>query len=138
MPPAGMTPADHQAACNDYMWMADLPYCPETERLPFADCLDADLVEGIDYCHYGDGSNLFYNGLCWAAMKDPLWWQQWIAIQPCAGVASPQAPPGRFIQNGNGNGNGAPAAQKSNMMLYAGLGIGALVLVGGVYLLARK
>ncbi len=33
LPPPGMTPADHQSACNDYMWMADLPYCPGTSRL---------------------------------------------------------------------------------------------------------
>ncbi len=138
LPPSGVTPADHQAACNDYMWMADLPYCPGTERLEFAECLSADLVEGIDYCHYGDGSNLFYNGLCWGAMKDAAWWQQWINIQPCAGVSSPRPPPSQYVEPANGNGNGAEAVQGSKMMLYAGLGIGALVLIGGVLLLARK
>jgi hypothetical protein len=140
MPPPGMSVDDHVQACNALMGFADLPYCPGTTRLPIPSCLSQDEVAGIDYCHHGDGSSPYWNALCWGAQKDPAWWQQYITTQPCPGVSSPLAAPNAMQQDSPEGGAVVPPppAQKSNMMLYAMIGIGGVIVLGAGIYFARK
>jgi hypothetical protein len=146
---AGLIPAGYDDAdalrftgqCYELaeLGLLDLPFCPGTSRLPIPQCLSQDEVAAVDYCQHGDGSDGFWNAICWGAMKDPAWWQQYINTQPCAGVSSPQSDATTTaLPPGNGNGGRVTEPQRSNMLLYAGLGVGALVLVGGAVYLARK
>ncbi len=136
MPPPGMTPESFEYACAGMQPYMNLPYCPNTTRLPIPSCLSEEEVKGIDYCNYGDGSSAYWNALCWGAKKDPAWWQTYTSTQPCPGVTAPMASP--LMQQDQSSDVEAPPAEKSNMMLYAMLGLGGLLVIGlGVYF-ARK
>lgn len=136
MPPPNMSPESFEYACDALQPYMGLPYCPDTTRLPIPDCLSADEVGGIDYCHYGDGSSPYWNALCWGAQKDPAWWQEYISTQPCPGVKGPIAAP-MMAQDQSADVE-APARQKSNTMLYAMIGVGGLLVLGlGLYVVRK-
>jgi hypothetical protein len=135
LPPPGMSVQEHRSACDDYMWLEGLPYCPSTPRAPIPTCLGQEEVDLVDYCHHGDGSSPFWNAFCWGGQKDPAWWSQYTSTPPCQGVVAPAPPNGAPGPNGNGV---RTAPQQSNMLLYGGLAVGAVVIIGGAVWLARK
>lgn len=137
MPPPGMDPVTHQGLCQQYMWLAELPYCAGTTRLPIPSCLSEEEARGIDYCHYGDGSSPYWNALCWGTQKDPAWWAEYTNVPACPGVTPPSLP-GSVVM--------APADEvlrpepkrRANMLLYGAIGLGALAVVGAGIYYARK
>lgn len=140
MTPPGMTPEQHAQACANFMWLADLPYCPGTTRLPIPECLSEEEVGGIDYCHYGDGSSPYWNALCWGAQKDPAWWQQYIATPPCMGVNSPLPRPQQVVPTTASDAAVVPPEEPDyrRRWIYAGIAAAVVVLVGGGIWYARR
>lgn len=138
--PPGMAPEGHAALCAalEDQGVFELPYCPGTTRLPIPECLSADEVAGIDYCHYGDGSSPYYNALCWGAQKDPAWWQQYIATPSCAGVATVMTPPMTGMAPQSDAVEPPPPEGESRTLLYVGLGLLGLVVIAGAIYVARK
>lgn len=90
-------PPDVKAWCDSGAALAyfNLPYCARPGWMfdPPA-CVSAETRAGIDYClAYGyQGTDTRKNILCWAMMKEPVWWNAMTLRQACAPEVQP--PPG--------------------------------------------
>ena len=89
--------------CNDPSWnawtlllMSTMPYCSRPPGMEVPACLSQDQLSKNFYCLAHpkfDGPDKMRNAYCWAAMKDPTYWN---AIQNkllCPPPAPPRAPP---------------------------------------------
>jgi len=114
--------------------MLDVPYCPGTGRAPIPQCLDEQTVRAIDYCHFGDGSEPFWNAMCWGFQKDSDYWDEFISTPPCQGVLPPREP----ASSGRGGSVAPPPPPPDNTALYVALGVGGLLVIGGIWAATRK
>lgn len=68
--------------------MLALPYCKPNSKDSLPPCRDAIWKEGIAYClkHGSSGPDGKLNALCWASMKDPVWFSALRALPECGGI----------------------------------------------------
>lgn len=86
--------------CSPFMVaaLAQLPYCGSMSFLaPLPKCIDANTAALRSYCKStgGQGSNKAWNGICWAAMHDPVYWAQSLAVPECHAPAMRDPTPRR-------------------------------------------
>jgi hypothetical protein len=136
-PPAGMTSAQLATLCGqaNAAGLVDLPYCPDVKRGKIPDCLDAGWVNTLSYCDSWpqyNGPKPMMNALCWGAKKDAAWYAEAQARPHCDGGASSDAPPGGSSPDVDS------ASSGSKYMMYAGIGLLGLVVLGAGYAATRK
>ena len=106
--------------CAALQASSGLPLCPG-QTLPLPNCRDDQMQSGISYCdQYGpNGPDAGKNGVCWAAGKDPEWYQSMKALPACPGSSLEQA-------------------EKKNTLMWGGILLAIAVVGGGLYWYTKK
>jgi len=106
--------------CQALLARAGMPLCAG-DVLPLPTCRDAYVQSSIAYCdQYGpNGPDAGKNGVCWAAGKDPEWYQSMKALPACPGSSLEQA-------------------EKKNTLMWGGILLAIAVVGGGLYWYTKK
>jgi hypothetical protein len=75
--------------------LANLPYCKSVPLPPIPACLTPDLAAARDYCvtNGQGGTDKAKKAMCWAAMRDPVWWGTLKGTPACP----PPPPPAAYV-----------------------------------------
>jgi hypothetical protein len=107
--------------CQALLGRSGMPLCAG-EELPLPKCRDAIVQASIAYCdQYGaNGPDAGKNGVCWAAGKDPEWYQSLKALPACPGTEV------------------AADETKKKTLMWGGILLAVAVVGGGIYWYAKK
>lgn len=103
----------------------DLPLCPDYPLPAIPTCLDATQEELVSYCkQYGaSGDDGAKNAVCWAALKDPAYFEQFASVPVCGGE-----PPAEEEKK----------AAMGGVVMWGGLALLAVVGGGVIYYFAKR